>query len=80
MRGPRSRRCSEHRRNGSDRHSNLPVVVGFGISRPEHVADTCRSADAAVVGSALVNIIAEHGTNGAAERAGDYVRWLKSAL
>jgi tryptophan synthase alpha chain len=62
------------------RHSDLPVAVGFGISRPEHVADTCRSADAAVVGSALVNIIAEHGTNGAAERAGDYVRWLKSAL
>jgi tryptophan synthase alpha chain len=62
------------------RHSDLPVVVGFGISRPEHVADTCRSADAAVVGSALVSIIAEYGTNRAAERAGDYVRWLKSAL
>ena len=62
------------------RHSNLPVVVGFGISRPEHVAETCRTADAAVVGSALVNIIAEHGTNDAATHAANYVRWLKSSL
>jgi tryptophan synthase alpha chain len=62
------------------RYSALPVVVGFGISHPEHVKDTCRTADAAVVGSALVNVVAEHGTNGAAEHAADYVRWLKSSL
>jgi len=62
------------------RLSRLPVAVGFGISRPEHVADACRHADAAVVGSALVNVIAEHEGNGVAERAGEYVRWLKSAL
>ena len=60
--------------------SNLPVAIGFGISRPEHVAEACRHADAAVVGSALVNVIAEQGRAGAAERAGDYVRWLKSGL
>lgn len=60
--------------------SNLPVAVGFGISRPEHVAEACRHADAAVVGSALVNVIAEQGKTGAAARAGDYVRWLKSGL
>jgi len=60
--------------------SDLPVAVGFGISRPEHVAETCRTADAAVVGSALVNVIAEHGSHGAAEHAGDYVRWLKSSV
>ena len=62
------------------RHSSLPVALGFGISRPEHVADACRRADAAVVGSALVNVIAEHGKNGAAERAGEYVRWLTNTL
>ena len=62
------------------RLSRLPVAVGFGISRPEHVAEACRHADAAVVGSALVNVIAEHDGNGVAERAGEYVRWLKSAL
>ena len=62
------------------RLSRLPVAVGFGISTPEHVAEACRHADAAVVGSALVNVIAEHQGNGVAERAGEYVRWLKSAL
>jgi tryptophan synthase alpha chain len=61
--------------------SDLPVALGFGISSPEHVAQVCRSADAAVVGSALVQVIGAHG--GAADvahRAGEYVRWLKSAL
>ncbi len=58
----------------------LPVALGFGISRPEHVAAVCRSADAAVVGSALVSLIAEHGAApDVAERAGRYVRWLKGA-
>ena len=61
--------------------SSLPVAVGFGISSPEHVAEACQSADAAVVGSALVNVIAEHGAApDVAERAGEYVRWLKSAM
>jgi tryptophan synthase alpha chain len=61
--------------------SDLPVAVGFGISRPEQVAEACRSADAAVVGSALVNLIAEHGRSpDLADRAGEYVRWLKSAV
>ena len=61
-------------------HVALPIALGFGISRPEHVAEACRHADAAVVGSALVQVIAGDGAAGAAERAGDYVRWLKSAL
>ena len=60
--------------------SPLPTAVGFGISRPEHVAEACRHANAAVVGSALVNVIAEHRGNGVAERAAEYVRWLKSGL
>jgi tryptophan synthase alpha chain len=59
-------------------HSNLPLALGFGISRPEHVAEVGRWADAAVVGSGLVNVIAEHGSDpDVADRAGAYVRWLK---
>jgi tryptophan synthase alpha chain len=61
--------------------SALPVAVGFGISRPEQVADACRVADAAVVGSALVNVVAEFGAApDLCERASGYVQWLKSCL
>ena len=61
--------------------TDLPIAVGFGISRPEHVAEACRSADAAVVGSALVQMIASHGAgNGLGGKVTEYVRWLKSAL
>jgi len=35
-----------------------PVVVGFGVSRPEHVEAVARCADGVVVGSALVNCLA----------------------
>jgi tryptophan synthase alpha chain len=59
-------------------HTNQPLALGFGISRPEHVAEVGRWADAAVVGSALVNVIAEHGASpDVAGKAGAYVRWLK---
>ena len=60
--------------------SDLPIAIGFGISRPEHVADACRWADAAVVGSALVDTIARSGDDDPCERATGYVTWLKSAL
>jgi tryptophan synthase alpha chain len=61
------------------RVSSLPVALGFGISKPEHVREVARWADAAVVGSALVNVIAEAGTSNDLEtKVEEYVRWLKS--
>ena len=39
------------------KHSTLPVAVGFGISKREHVHTVANLADGAVVGSALVNCI-----------------------
>ncbi|MFW5679151.1 MAG: tryptophan synthase subunit alpha [Pseudomonadota bacterium] len=42
------------------RHTDLPVAVGFGIREPEQAAAIARVADAAVVGSALVDLIARH--------------------
>ena len=39
----------------------MPLALGFGFSRPEHVRAVGACADAAVVGSALVEVIAEHG-------------------
>ena len=38
-------------------HTDLPIAVGFGIKTPDNVRDTTASADAAVVGSALVDRI-----------------------
>jgi tryptophan synthase alpha chain len=43
-------------------HTDLPVAVGFGISTPEHAGLVAQNAEAVVVGSAIVNQIAEHGT------------------
>ncbi len=40
------------------RHTSLPVAVGFGIRTPEQAAEVARIADAAVVGSALVQKLA----------------------
>jgi tryptophan synthase alpha chain len=39
------------------KHTRLPVAAGFGISRPEHLAALRGTADAAVVGSAIVEKI-----------------------
>ena len=59
--------------------SDLPVALGFGISKPEHVRAVGQWADAAVVGSALVNVIAEAGdAPDLFSRVEEYVRWLKS--
>ena len=42
-------------------HTDLPVAVGFGISNPEQARLVAQNADAVVVGSAVVNQIAQHG-------------------
>jgi tryptophan synthase alpha chain len=60
------------------RETALPVALGFGISRPEHVVEAGRSADAAVVGSGLVGVIAAtEDPRALASRVDSYVRWLK---
>jgi tryptophan synthase alpha chain len=49
------------------RHTDLPVAVGFGINTAEQAAAVAKVADAAVVGSALVNrIAAQIGADGSA--------------
>jgi len=59
--------------------TSRPLALGFGFSRPEHVRAVGQWADAAVVGSALVQVVADHAGNpdlgGEVER---YVRWLRS--
>lgn len=41
----------------------VPCAIGFGISTPEQARDMAAFADGAIVGSAIVRIIAEHGRN-----------------
>ena len=58
-----------------------PVALGFGISRPEHVAEVGRWADAAVVGSGLVNRIASAAASDSLEAdVRRYVQWLRSGF
>ncbi len=45
------------------RQTKLPLGVGFGISRPEHIEGLRGKAEAAIVGSALVDVI-EHSPRG----------------
>jgi tryptophan synthase alpha chain len=52
-------------------HTKLPIAAGFGISRPEHMKALRGTADAAVVGSAVVNEI---------DRGGDPVLLIKELL
>jgi tryptophan synthase alpha chain len=57
--------------------TTLPIALGFGISTPEHVRQVGEFADAAVVGSGLVGVIAEAGNRpDLIERVESYVRWL----
>ena len=60
------------------KHTALPVCVGFGVSKPEHVRAIAQVADGVVVGSALVNVIAAHKDRHgeAAEAVGAKVREL----
>ena len=59
--------------------TTLPVAVGFGVRTPEQAANIARVADGVVVGSAIVELIAEHGAN-AAGPVRNYVAALKQAV
>jgi tryptophan synthase alpha chain len=58
----------------------LPVVVGFGLSKPDQIRAVCEFADGAVVGSALVELIAQHAGASDLELAvEDFTAALKAA-
>lgn len=61
------------------RHTDLPLVIGFGISAPEHVAQVSQIADGAVVGSALINLIESHLEDEMILEVSEYIRALKEA-
>ena len=45
--------------------TDLPIAVGFGVRTPDQAAAIARVADGVVVGSALVELVAQHGKNAA---------------
>lgn len=49
--------------------TDVPILVGFGISGPDQVKAVCEVADGAIVGSALVRLVAEQAANGPAALA-----------
>ena len=57
------------------RHTDLPVAVGFGVRTPEQAIEIAKVADGVVVGSAFVDLIAEHGAG-----APEHLRSLTQAL
>jgi tryptophan synthase alpha chain len=75
--GPRQQLPEDARNlvNRLRRYTRLPIAVGFGISTPEQFAAVGEFADAAVVGSAIVERI-ERNPNRAAEAVGELVQQL----
>ena len=62
-------------------HTSLPVAVGFGVSNPEQARAVALTADAAVVGSAIVDRIAKDGASpDLVKNVGGFVRSLAEAV
>ena len=60
-------------------NTDIPCAIGFGISTPEQAAKMAGISDGAIVGSAIVRLIGEHGKD-APEYVGEYVKRMKDAL
>ena len=62
-------------------HTQLPIAIGFGISNPEQAKLVAQQAEAIVVGSAVVNQIAEHGKSPElVAKVGEFVKSLAVAV
>lgn len=61
------------------KYTELPVAVGFGISKPEQAAEYAEYADGVIVGSAIVKIIGKYGTD-AGKAVYDYVKSMADAV
>jgi tryptophan synthase alpha chain len=60
--------------------TDLPVGVGFGVSRPEQAAWLARFSDAVIVGSAIARLVEEGGAPAAPARVASFVGELRRAM
>ena len=60
-------------------NTDVPCAVGFGISTPQQAAQMAAISDGAIVGSAIVKLIAQYG-KAAAVPVGEYVKSMKEGL
>ena len=60
------------------KNTDVPCAVGFGISTPEQAAKMADISDGAIVGSAIVRLIGEHG-KAAPKQVGEFVKSMKEA-
>ena len=61
------------------KNTDIPCAIGFGISTPEQARKMVGSADGVIVGSAIIKLMAEYGTD-ASEPVGEYVKRMKNAI
>ena len=59
--------------------TDVPCAVGFGIATPEQAYKMAKVSDGAIVGSAIVKIIAKYGKD-SVPYVGDYVKSMKEAV
>ena len=59
--------------------SSIPCAVGFGISTPEQAQKMAGLSDGAIVGSAIVKLLAQYGRE-AVPRVAEYVKQMKDAV
>lgn len=60
-------------------NTEVPCAIGFGISTPEQAKKMADIADGAIVGSAIIKLLAQYGTDAPAH-IGKYVKAMKDAL
>ena len=60
-------------------NTKIPCAIGFGISTPAQAKAMAKISDGAIVGSAIIKILAQHGT-AAPKFVGEYVREMKDAI
>ena len=60
-------------------NTKVPCAIGFGISTPAQAQQMAKISDGAIVGSAIIKILAAHGT-AAPKFVGEYVREMKDAI